>query len=67
MFEGSMDAGNESIFFFFCLYRLCFFTQHHSKTESSSEGYRHGVTVEFRGERVLLVGRAGKHHGGDDF
>ena len=54
-------------FFFFCLYRLCFFTQHHSKAESSSEGYRHGVTVEFGGERVLLVGMARKHHGGDGF
>ena len=67
VFEGSMDIGNERIFFFFCLYRLCFFTQHHSKAESSSEGYRHGVTVEFGGERVLLVGMAGKHHGGDGF
>ena len=67
MFEGSMDIGNERIFFFFCLYRLCFFTQHHSKAESSSEGYRHGVTVEFGGERVLLVGMARKHHGGDGF
>lgn len=63
-----MDIGNERNFFFlFCLYRLCFFTQHHSKTESSSEGYRHGFTVESGGERVLLVGMAGKRNGGDGF